>query len=98
MECELTVDIKWAWKSVVFENCFALTPTYAKLDLLKIFIVLDDGELWPNPITEGPYRNCSEVPSGEPIDNHERVMKILSEYYDDPEQAYYDLFVKPFQF
>lgn len=95
----MKVDVKWAWKDISFENCFSLNPkTYESTGLPMNFVVKPDGEIWPNPITEGKYRNCTEMPAGEPIDGYERRLAILRKYTDKPEEAHHKIFVEPFQF
>jgi len=95
----MKVDLKWAWRSIYFENCFSVNPrTYTSTGLNAIFFVNGEGEMYPNPITEGRYQNVTAMPEGEPLDQYEKIIGILSKYTDEPEKAYYEGFVKPFQF
>lgn len=78
----MKIDVKWAWHTVYFENCHVLNPhDFSDTGMEMNFEVQPDGELYPCPIIEGPYRNCSELPAGEPKDTIERSLEILHKYY-----------------
>lgn len=95
----MKVDAKWAWQDVYFDNCFSVHPkTKEPTPYNVLFLVHDDGTLWPNPITAGRYRNCTALPEGEPRSGYERRIAILSKYTDTPEEAHDKIFVDPFRF
>lgn len=95
----MKVDPKWASRDVYFENCFSLNPHTGKsTGFHAMFIVDHDGEIWPNPILDGPYKNVTAIPEGEPLSGYEERIRILAKYTDNPEEAHYKIFVEPFQF
>lgn len=95
----MKVDLKFVHRQVEFDNCHTVHPrTGADTGLNLIFYVNHEGECWPTPILSGPYRNCTALPEGKPIDSYDKVIAILAKYHDDPEQIYYEQFIKPMQF
>ena len=95
----MKVALKWAWQDVYFLNCFSVHPrTKEPTEFHAMFLVKHDGELWPTPITEGPYKNVTAFPEGEPLSGYEERIRILSKYTENPEEAHHKMFVEPFQF
>lgn len=88
---------EWLGMTIEFTGCNSVHPrTFEDTGLQKIFLVTHDGELYPQPITEGPYKNCTAMPEGDPEDHAEKIIKILAKYHDDPEKVYRDIMMEVF--